>query len=298
MREGIDIINKAKNKLRSYASELLGHKKYLKIRHFLLLGSRLNLDNPRTYNEKVNKRKLICRDEKIIKCSDKYKVRDYVKDKVGGEYLIELIDARKQVNIEDIEDYPDQFVLKPNNRSGGVKIIKDKKSIRTKDILDVNTKVLQSYGQYRAEWWYDHIEPVILVERLLTNSKGNLPREFKVYCFNNGDRIKKVIRLVKDRDTDKKDAFFDEDWNRLNIRYNDNKKIKKEIDRPSRLDEVLWISEELSKNFDHVRVDLLEKKGKGLYFGEMTFADTSGFVKFNPQYWNRKLGKMWRLSCD
>lgn len=62
----------------------------------------------------------------------------------------------------------------------------------------------------------------------------------------------------------------------------------KEIDVPN-FDKMIEIASTLSQGFPFIRIDLYNIKGK-IYFGEYTFYHCSGFVPFEPEEWNQKLG--------
>ncbi|MCS4150731.1 ATP-grasp fold amidoligase family protein [Salinibacter ruber] len=280
--------------IKKIAWNLLGTKIYIKLKHWWNLGYWPTIDNPTTYNEKTHHRKVNSRDKTIVKCADKYEVREYVKERLSKKYLVGLIDVKNKIDKADICGYPKSFVLKPNNRSGGVRIIKNKNLINRTDIKYLNKLVSKKYGYRKGEWWYSEIKPRIVVEKLVESEDGGLPDGYKVYCFNSGKKTKQIIRLIRDRDTDKKDAFFDEKWKRLNIKYNENKKIRGEVEKPKNLPEIKKVAKKLSEGFSHVRVDLLQGV-HNLYFCEMTFADASGFVRFEPELWDKRFGELWNM---
>ncbi len=58
---------------------------------------------------------------------------------------------------------------------------------------------------------------------------------------------------------------------------------------------MLEIAKTLSKDFDFVRVDLYNVKGK-IYFGELTFSSASGMERPTIKEYNYKLGKLLKLK--
>ena len=63
------------------------YPKYLSKLYKIKTGERLNLKHPKTFNEKIQWIKLYGVTDLMRTCIDKVKVRDYVKEKIGEEYL-------------------------------------------------------------------------------------------------------------------------------------------------------------------------------------------------------------------
>lgn len=272
---------------------VLPKKTYIKLRSVFVLKKGQNLNNPQTYNEKTNYRKLYDKNPTYGIASNKYLVKEYAKNLLGYNISPETFWTGDRLTLEDIDNFPDKFVMKVTNGSGSksYNLVKDKSLIdKNEFIKKFNKAVRQKYGKHSYEFWYDYSHQVIMVEELL-EFNGVPPIEYKVYCFNNNDKFDAVIRVIKDRETNKTQSFYDLEWNYLPIGYMGGK-LHDKLEKPNYFDDLIYISRNLSKEFDHVRVDLLYSNNK-FYLGELTFADTSGFIKFDDNKWDVYLGEKW-----
>ena len=104
----------------------MSDEKYLKLVYRIIFKRKLDLENPKTYTEKINWYKINYKNPLLKKCADKYDVRGYVEEKIGSNYLNDCIGLWNDVNEIDFDKLPDKFVLKPTNGSGDVVICTDK----------------------------------------------------------------------------------------------------------------------------------------------------------------------------
>jgi len=260
-----------------------------------LLGVYPDLEHPRTFSEKIQWLKLNDRTPLHTICADKYKVREYIKEKIGEEYLIPLVFETRKVNnicAENMPDYP--VIIKTNHGSGGIFVVKDKNHTDFNKIQQQLKVTLKSNYYYLGkEWEYKNIKPRLIVERLMTDNSGNdLLNDYKIHCFN-GKPI--YIQTLFDRKTEIKETWYDVDWNQQSFRYYSDK--SKDVEKPICLKEMLKVASELSKYFVYVRVDLYVVNGN-IYFGELTFHPAAGFMKWDPQEWDLKLGSKLKLPID
>lgn len=267
---------------------------YLRIMFRKHTGKRLDLKNPKTYNEKLQWLKLYNRKPEYTVMVDKYKVRDYIKDKLGEEYLIPLIgvwDNSSEINFEEL---PEQFVLKCNHNSGtGMYICTDKNKMDIKRVKeDLDNGLAQNYYLTGREWPYKDVPRKIICEKFMVDDRTKELRDYKFYCF---DGEVKMIMVNSDRSSGKetKADYFDKKYNRLNITwgYKHSAVVPK---KPEKFEEMIEIAELLSKNMPHVRIDLYECNEK-IYFGEISFFDGSGFDTIEPYEWDLKLGSWIKL---
>lgn len=245
----------------------------------------LNLENPVTFNEKLNWLKLNYKNKVATKCADKYEVRQYIKDKGYEDILNDLIDVYEDVNEIDINKLPDKCVLKGTHGSGWNLIIDDKNKVNWKPWkLIMKSWIKQNFYYYGREWVYKDIKPRIICEKYLQDSKGEL-LDYKFLCFNGEP---KLIQVDIDRFQGHTRNIYDLDWNLtpIEILY---KRSDKLIKQPDNLSRMIDISREISKDFPHVRVDFYEVDGR-LYFGELTFYHESGTGKFNLEKYEQLLG--------
>lgn len=105
-------------------------KTYLKLRYRASLGKKLNLENPVTFNEKLQWLKLYNRKPEYTVMVDKVKAKEYVADIIGEEHIIPTLGVWDDPNEIDFDKLPNQFVLKCNHNSGlGMCICRDKSKL-------------------------------------------------------------------------------------------------------------------------------------------------------------------------
>ena len=277
---------------------ILGKKRLLKYLYKKRTGLNLNLDNPITFNEKIQLRKLEENNKKIIQCADKLVVREYVKEKIGERYLIPLYLKTSRLTYEDIKKLPRSFVLKTNNASGTNIIVFDKRKENIlKIIKTMNNYVKIKYGYVALELFYNKIKPMILAEKLLLDEKGSIPDDYKFHCFRDGQNYKIYIQVLYDRMAEIGKNIYDENWQLQSFTMGDYQVNKKIIEKPENLDEMLTIVKKLASDFDYVRVDLYNINKK-IYFGELTFTHASGYSKFSPNEYDRIWGTYWKNYKD
>ena len=270
-------------------SRQLSDKLYLNIKFYKNFGKFVNFDNPQTYNEKLQWLKLYNRDPFYNLIVDKYLVKQYVEDKIGKQYIIPLLGVWNHFDDIDFSKLPEQFVLKTNHDCGGVIVCKDKSKFDYKNAKDKLEQHLKNnyYWEHR-EWPYKDVKPVIFAEKYMVDESGYELKDYKWFCFNGEP---KLLFIAQDRDNPNEETkfdFFDMDFNLLpftNGHPNSGVKRKK----PAGFDKMRDLAAELSKGIPHVRVDFYDINGD-IYFGELTLFHWSGFVKFEPEEWDYKLG--------
>lgn len=243
-----------------------------------IFGKRLNLDNPQTFNEKLQWLKLYDRNPEYTIMVDKYKVRDYIKEKIGEEYLIPLIGVWDNPDDIDFDALPDKFVLKCNHNSGlGMCICKDKSKLNIENVKSELKKGLaQDYYLTGREWPYKNVPRKIIAEKYMTDSSDSSDfTDYKFFCFNG--YVDCVMVCLERSSGDTKFYFFDSNWNlkRLNTRGK-NAPDGFTISKPSQMDKMFEIAAKLSKGLPFVRIDLYQSNDH-IYFGEITFFPDSGF---------------------
>ena len=257
---------------------LKNDERYIKYKFKERFGYNLNLDNPKTYNEKINWIKARYYNPLYEKYSDKIEVREYIKEKGYGKLLnniIKVYDSTDEINLDEL---PNKFVMKPSNSSGGVFVVKDKSKFdleKAKVVL--NKKLKDNLYITNREWQYKNLKPRIIVEDLI-ESKGDLS-DFKFFCFDG-----KVDYIYVEKNATHPDFtidFFDRDWNHLDVKRVGHDNYHDKIPKPKKLKEMIKIAEDLSSGFAHVRVDLYCEEDK-ILFGELTFTPASGRHPFLP----------------
>ena len=267
------------NKIKSLTKS--GRKRIIKKYYELNQNKTLNFEKCKTFNEKLQLRKLYG-NPKFNICADKVRVREYVAKKIGKKYLIPEYFSKKRITVEDIKQLPNSFAIKTNNASSTNRIVYDKNEIDINELVEtMNYLSTIKYGYLWGEYFYNKIPVRITAEKLLISKDGKLPDDFKVHCFNNGKEKHKFFETFYNIDGNLHKNIYDEDWNLIDYRYGftgDGRKIKK----PSQLKEIIDICDKLSEEFNYVRIDLYIFNKK-VYFGEMTFTPGSGFAHFEPE---------------
>ena len=253
------------------------------------LKTPLNLDNPKTLNEKIQWMKLCDSTPIKTRLADKYLVRDWVKEKIGEEYLIPLLGVYDKFEDIDFDKLPNQFVIKCNHGSAYNIIVKDKSKL---DLADVKIKLdrwMSENFAFKAgyELHYRDIQPKIVIEKYLEDASGNL-RDYKFMCFDN--KVK-LILVDSDRYIGHKRNVYDENWNLQN--FSNYPKIEEKISKPANLSKLKELVKILSAEFNFVRVDFYIVENK-IYFGEMTFTPGSGSLGF-PYEIDLELGSLIKL---
>ena len=242
------------------------------------MGRELDLDNPKTFNEKLQWLKINDRRPEYTMMVDKYLVRDYIREELGEEYLIPLIGAWDSPDEIDFDALPDRFVLKCNHNSGvGMYICRDKSKMDVEAVKkELRRGLAQDYYLTGREWPYKNVPRKIICEKFMSDSPDASDfTDYKFFCFDG--KVDCVMVCLERSSGDTKFYFFDEDWKlkRLNIRGK-NAPEGFTIPKPSCMDEMFAIAAKLSVGMPFVRVDLYQSNDQ-IYFGELTFFPDSGF---------------------
>ena len=260
-----------------YALRFLPDTLYVKLYFILTLRRKLDLENPITLNEKLQWMKFNDRNPLYSMVSDKFAVRKYIKEKIGEKYLVPLIGSWNSFDEINFDILPEQFVLKCNHDSGGLVICKDKQKLEKKQSRKkINRSLNRKFYYIGREWQYKSIKPKIIAEELLLDKENNPPADYKISCFNGKvDNI--MVCTGRFSKEGVKFYFFDTNWRFLRYNKGDEKLHENfTIDKPENLEEMIRISEGLSKPFNYARIDLYNLNGK-VYFSEITLSPNSGF---------------------
>lgn len=284
----------------------LSDREYLEKKFYAMLGYSLDLSNPQTFNEKLQWLKLYDRKPEYTMMVDKYKVREYIKEKLGEEYLIPLLGVWDKAEDINFDKLPNRFVLKCNHNSGlGMYICKDKSKLTENQIKAIRKNLAkglqQDYYLTGREWPYKDVPRKIIAEKYMEDETGQL-HDYKFYCFNGEP---KIIMINSDREIGKTKAdYFDMDFNWLDLKWGYEHAVVKPL-KPTNFEKMKELAVVLSKDIPELRVDFYEVDNK-IYFGELTFFDGSGFDKIEPKEWDKKLGDWvdytnlisnWRLGA-
>lgn len=251
---------------------------FLKLKYYFYFHKKLDLKNPRTYNEKLQWLKINDKKSEYTNMVDKVEAKKYASKIIGIKYIIPTLAVLEKFDDIDFNKLPNQFVIKCTHDSGGVVICRDKKKFNIE-----HAKKVINFGLGKNHYWasreypYKNIKPRIIIEKYMEDSLNNNDKDltdYKIYCCNG-----KVICIMTctERSIGVKYHFFSPDWEFL--RWDHITQYEPEgftMPRPSNLDEMLELANKLSENLPEVRVDLYSINGK-TFFGEMTFFSNSGF---------------------
>ncbi len=259
-------------------------------------GYELNLDNPKSFNEKIIWRKINDRNPLFPIISDKYKVRDYVCERLGAEeaerILIPLLYETTDPKSIPFETLPEEYIIKANHSSNQNLIVDRDCTLTRKEIIDkCNYWLSSAYNVRKHEWAYQAVQPRrIIIEPLLRDSDGKLPKDYKFFVFHGKIEL---IQVDHGRFKEHTRTLYTSNWNALDITF---KRKKGPITAaPKNFDRMKQLATELTNTFDFIRVDLYVLEGN-IMFGELTLYPESGYGHFIPQRFDFELGKKWKTS--
>lgn len=280
--------------LQSPYAKILSDETHLKIRFKLKMGRRLDLENPQTFNEKLQWLKLYDRKPIYTTMVDKYAVKQYVAEQIGEEYIIPTLGVWDRFDDIDFDALPDQFVLKCTHDSGGLVICRDKSKL---DMAAAKAKIekflKREYYWVHREWPYKNVKPRIIAEQYMEDSKTAELRDYKFFCFNGVVMALYVATERQQVGEEVKFDFFDPEFNYLPFRQG-HLNAKTPPEKPENLEKMKRLAATLSKGIPHTRVDFYEVDGK-VYFGEFTFYHMAGFSSFEPEEWDYTFGSWLQL---
>ena len=257
------------------------------------IGRKLNWKRPRAYTEKMQWAKFYDNSEIKTLLTDKYAVRDWIKEKIGEEFLIPIIGVWNKFSEIDFSKLPQQFVLKTNHGSGSVIIVKDKNKFNISEAEKKFNDWMNIDFAYATgfELHYSGINRKIIAEKYLETNIGEL-QDYKFLCFGGKpyfcwvdlDRFGKHTRNV-----------YDLNWNLQPWNQYTYGNSNRPIPIPKNFEKMIEIATTLCQGFSHVRVDLYNLDGK-IYFGEMTFTNGCGFDRIIPDEYDFELGKLWDIN--
>jgi hypothetical protein len=271
----------------------------LKIQYRLHTGRKLNLQNPSRFTEKLQLYKLKYRNPQMLRCTDKFEVRQYVAEHGLKDILVPLIGVYNHPAEIKYSELPNKFVAKTTDGGGGnqVLICRNKSELDEANFIHTLNgwmsypKAKKSAGR---EWAYENDYPrrIIIEENIDISPLG--PCDYKFFCFNG-----KVVCVygISDRQVgvSAKFGIYDRGFRKLNVVRLDEQPQDKALPMPENYELMVTYAEQLADQFPEVRVDLYNVSGK-IYFGEMTFYDGSGYMQFSPDSFDFELGAKFDIS--
>lgn len=271
----------------------------IKLLFRLKCHKKLDLKNPKTYNEKLNWLKLYYRNELMSICADKFSARSYIEGAGYGSYLPKLYWHGEKAEDIPFEELPESFVIKSTSGSGNNIIVHNKAELDIPAVKKQISKWLkEKYLIAYGEWHYEKIKPSIIVEELLSDGVNFVPADYKFFCFNNCDEKRGMVGCIAvdlDRYNGHKRLIFDSEWNYLpDVDFGFDNKSETEVEKPSMYDEMCEVANALAKPFPTSRIDFFVLKDR-FYIGEITFFNGAGFDVISPYDYNIKMGSWINL---
>jgi hypothetical protein len=266
---------------------------YLSIMYRSYTGLRLEVDNPKRFNEKMQWLKLNDHQDWYKNIADKVEVRKYVLPLIGEQYLIPLIAVYNSVDEIEWSKLPGRFVLKCTHDSGTTVVCTDKQKLNINEAKRfLRKRMSRSYYYVHREFSYKDITPRIVCEQFISADGESVPNDYKFFCFHG---VPKLIQVDTERFVDHGRVLYYPDWTIAPFTIGDYSKENLTAEKPANLDEMLSICKKLSKDFKFIRVDLYSVNNK-VYFGELTIYHGSGFEKIVPDEYDFWLGDMLDLN--
>lgn len=270
-------------------------EKYLKREFFLNTGKELDLENPKTFNEKIQWLKIYDRKSIYTTMVDKYAAKKYIANLIGKEYVVPLLGVWDTPDEIDFESLPQQFVLKTTHDSGGVVVCRNKGNMNVDTIKKKLWKSLRTnYYLVHREWPYKDVPRKIIAEKYLENESGKGLRDYKFFNFSGKSKFVYISEGLEDHST-ARISFYDFSGKLLPFKRLDYKPLDDCI-FPDNFQKMKMVSDLLAEklNLPFVRTDFYSVNGK-IYFSEITFSPCAGLMPISPDKYDLELGKLIQL---
>ncbi len=303
----------------------MNDEQYLKFIWLIRMGYPLDLNNPRTFNEKLQWLKLHDHNPQYTIMADKYEAKKFIAERVGEEYVVPNYGVWDSFDEIDFDALPEQFVLKTTHDNDSVFIVKDRDifdKASAKRLLEKHLKI--NHFWWWREWAYKNIKPRIIAEKLLIDNNNTSINDYKFFCFNGipkfnyvchhvshgqnpvmtqndgspeftlSHNLRPLYRLKNLMGHLETYTFYDSNYNKIMCSKADWPATVESEQPPLNFDKMKEIAAILSQGIPHVRVDFYEINGQ-LYVGELTFYTSAGYEDFAPDEYNYKFGDMITL---
>lgn len=277
-----------------YYKYLINNEELIKKQFRKKLGRELDLENPILFNDKLQWLKLNWTNPIATKCADKYEVREIVRQRIGEEYLNELLgvyDSEKEI---DPNELPERFVLKGTHGSGFNIVCSDKRNINWNEKkIEIKRWLRKNYYWQFREPVYKNIKPRIICEKFLVQDDGDELRDYRFFCFNGEPKFITVDFSITDKKKTRRN-LYDLEWNLMDAEISYPKETNIKVKKPEKLEEMIELSKKLSSGFPHARIDFYYIENK-IIFGEITFFHQNGMGKIHPEEFEVAMGNWLEL---
>lgn len=224
--------------------------------------------------------------------ADKYKVRDYVSNKIGSGYLIPLVYVSDSEDFTEFPNFIGEFVAKTNHGSGPehMEFLPSDKS-RLKLFEKFKLALDNEFdGVKFAEGHYSSIPRKILIEKRLGGVK--VPEDFKFHIFENSGNPIWFLQVDEGRFDNHIRNYYDSEMNLMDLEvlHPNGEYALPAFDL---IREMADLGIKLITGLKYARVDFYLVDSK-IYFGEITLTPGSGFEKFSDVAIDRCFGGYWR----
>lgn len=272
----------------------LSDEKLIRKMYRTYFGREIDLENPKTFNEKQQWLKLNDRKPEYTQMVDKYEAKKYVADRIGEEYIIPTYGVWDSFDEIDFDVLPDQFVLKCTHDSGGLVIVRDKTKLDKKAAkAKIERSLKHNYFYHGREWPYKNVRPRILAEAYMQDGENRDLRDYKFYCFDGVPRFLYISEGLEDHKT-ARISFVTCNWEFASYERSDYRPFDTLPKKPEKFDDMLNLAARLSSGHAFLRVDLYQINGK-IYFSELTFSPCGGFMPFKDPQSDLEIGEMLKL---
>ena len=257
------------------------------------MKTKLDLDHPETFSAKMQWLKLNDNSELKTKLSDKFAVREWIKEKIGDKYLIPLLGTYDKPEDINYDSLPVEFVIKCNHGSGMNIVVKDKNNLDKQAAANQLHEWLSQNYAFRhgggLELNYKNITPRIMIEKKLENKANEGMINYRFWCFNGA--VKYIQYHTDQYYTDNRCEFFSLSWERLGFAYN-HPLLEEDVEQPINLEDMIRIAQTLCVGLKFVRVDLYSLNDGSIYFSEMTFFPALGVGKWYGKEMDKEFGDL------
>ncbi len=248
---------------------------------------------PRRFTEKMQWRKLFELDPTFAILSDKLAARDFVAARIGPGRQANLLWQGNDPDAIPFDQLVPPYVLKSTHAAGQTIIVRDTAAL---DIAAARMAargwLAYCHGTATTEPAYVHVPRRLIVERLVQRLDGTPPPERKVYVFAG----RAIFIRTNTYDANGLPLFGDlhsRDWTRLPVAWW-SPVHPVPPPRPTRLTDIISISEQIGAGMSHCRVDIYDC-GDTLTVGEVTLYSQSGLVVYSDPAFDFILGAHWPI---
>jgi hypothetical protein len=271
----------------------LSDETVIKVQYWAFFKKKLNIINPRTFNEKLQWAKLFDRNPQYTQLADKFAAREYIKAIIGEQYTVPLFGVWERFEDIDFDNLPNRFVLKCNHDYNSVFLCRDKSQLNKRKARQwFNKKLRRNHYWVNREWQYKNIVPKIIAEQYLEDKSKSL-MDYKVHCFNGEP---KLVQVDFDRFTAHGRNIYSPKWEFLDFSYNYPNDKNRIINKPDRLDDILYLTNKIANlvKVAYLRIDWYNIESE-IYIGEFTFIPVAGLGLFAPESYDEILGSWIKL---